>query len=347
MFKGIDLSSDTATKPTRAMKEAMMDAPLGDEQKGEDPTTRRLEEMVAKLLGFDRALFFPSATMANEVALCLLCEPGDELIAAENCHLFTSEGGGPAIHAKVMARAVPTTTGVFTGDDLRVAYRTQQGSHHPVSKCVSIENTTNLGGGLAWDVASLQSALSVARELHLKTHLDGARLFNAAIKLKVDPKVLTSGFDTVTICLSKGLGCPIGAVLALSNLYYEKARRLKHLFGGAMRQSGILAAAGIYALQNNVSRLAEDHRHAELFSSLLSGIPSIEVESHPFSTNMVFFKWKGTHLTPAGFYEACVRRGFRFSQVEENRFRAVFHLDIIVKELELVVDSLNEIALQN
>ncbi len=345
MFKGIDLSSDTATKPTLAMKEAMLAAELGDEQKGEDPTTLELEKRMAALLGFDHALFLPSATMANQIAIRLLCEPGDELIAAEDCHLFTAEGGGPAIHSGVMPRAIPTSTGLFTGHEVRRAYRWRKGAHFAISKCVSVENTTNLGGGLAWDLDSLDSVMDTAKELGLKTHLDGARLFNAAVKLKVNPDRLTQGFDTATICLSKGLGCPVGALLAYEDRVHEKARRFKHLFGGALRQSGMLAAAGLYALTHHVDRLREDHQHADLFAKLLArDSPGIEVESHPFSTNMVFFKWTGKHLSPDEFDKACVRRGFRFSRIDENRFRAVFHLDVSQRDLEGVVAGLEEIA---
>lgn len=345
MFKGVDLASDTATKPSIAMKEAMFAAELGDEQKAEDPTTLQLEAMAAELLGFDRALFFPSAAMANQIAICLLCERGDELIAAENSHIFTAEVGGPAIHAGVMAHPIATATGIFTGDDVHAAYRWRKGPHHPVTKCVAVENTTNFGGGLAWDLASLDSVLKAVKELGLKAHLDGARLFNAAVKSEVDPKRLTAGFDTVTICLSKGLGCPTGAVLAFADRYHEKARRLKHLFGGAMRQSGILAAAGIYALKHNINRLAEDHHHTELFTNrLIAEVPAIAVETHPAATNMVFFKWLGQHLSPDQFHAACLAKGFRFSRIEENRFRAVFHLDISKADLDFVMTQLKEMA---
>ncbi len=343
MFKGIDLSSDTATKPSLPMKHAMLEAELGDEQKGEDPTTHQLEAMIAELLGFDQGLFFPSATMANEVAIKLLCEPGDQLLAAENCHLFICEGGGPAVHAGVMARGIPTTTGIFTGDDLRAAYLWNKGLHYPVSKCVSIENTSNFGGGLAWDLASLDSVLTTAKDFGLKTHLDGARLFNAAIKLGIQPKRLSAGFDTASICLSKGLGCPIGAVLALSHAHYARARYLKHLFGGAMRQSGILAAAGVYALNNHVQRLADDHHHAELFAHFLKSVPSIELETHPLSTNMVFFKWVGSHLSTHEFSEKCIAAGLRFSQVGKNRFRAVFHLGINRQDVDSILSICAEL----
>lgn len=344
MFKGIDFYSDTVTKPTDAMKKAMMQAELGDEQKGEDPTTCKLEAIAAELLGHEATMFFPSATMANQIAIRLLCEPGDELIAAENCHLFFAEAGGPAVHSSVMARPIRTPTGIFTGEDLRNVYRYSKGPHYPISKLVSIENTSNMPGGIAWDLKSLDDVLHTASELNLKTHLDGSRLFNAAIKTSAKPARLASQFDTVTICLSKGLGCPIGALLAFKKSAYTKIRRLKQLWGGAMRQSGILAAAGIYALENHITRLEEDHHHATLLAEKLdTEIPDIRVESNQPSTNMVFFQWTSAKISPSEFNQICIDKGIRFSQFGENRFRAVTHLDISHKDIDTAVNILREI----
>lgn len=344
MSNVIDLYSDTATRPSLAMKKAMMDAELGDEQRGEDPTTRRLEEMSAEMLGHQAAMFFPSATMANEIALRLLTEPGDELIAAETCHLFFAETGGPAIHAGLMARPIRTSTGIFTGDDLRNTYRWSTGPNYPLTKIVSIENTTNMTGGFPWDTASLHSVLSVASALGLKKHLDGSRLFNAVVKTGTSAHVLASPFDTVTICLSKGLGCPIGAILAFPKESFNKVRRMKQLFGGAMRQSGILAAAGIYALQNNIERLNDDHTHAaKLAQRLNEEITEIAVENINPATNMVFFSLQNTTLTPKQFNEACIAKGLRFSVVGVNRFRAVTHLDVSMADIDRAVKIIKEI----
>ncbi len=344
MFKGIDLFSDTVTRPTAAMKKFMFDASVGDEQKGEDPTTRQLEEFIADLLGHEAALFFPSATMANEIAIRLLCEPGDELIAAENCHLFLAEAGGPAVHAGVMPRAISSDSGVFSADDVRAKYRWAKGPHYPLSKLLSVENTTNMGGGIAWELSNLDAVLQVAKELKLKTHLDGSRLFNAVVKTQCKPSRIASGFDTVTICLSKGLGCPVGALLTFPKNDFEKVRRLKQLFGGALRQSGILAAAGIYALKNHIERLADDHQHAELFAARLhEEIKEVQVENiHP-STNMVFFEWHGK-ISPTEFNQACIKKGLRFSHVGERRFRAVTHLDIQRDDIEKAIKILKEVS---
>lgn len=347
MFKGIDLFSDTVTKPTAAMKKAMLEAELGDEQLGEDPTTRKLEEKVADMLGHSAAMFFPSATMANEVAICLQCERGDELIAAETCHLFFAETGGPAIHAGVMARPIRTANGIFSGEEIHQTYRWAKGPHYPLTKLVSIENTSNLGGGIAWSLPELNSVLDTIAELGLKSHLDGARFFNAVVSSQLKPRVIAERFNTTTICFSKGLGCATGAVLSFPKNDYGKVRRLKQLMGGAMRQSGILSAACIYALDNHVERLQEDHENAQLLAKQLSeSIPQIQIENISPSTNMVFFTWHSTKMTASQFLANCMSKGLRFSQTSENRFRAVTHLDISRKDIEKAVDIVKEITEQ-
>ncbi len=347
MFKGIDLFSDTVTQPSRAMKEAMMNAELGDEQKGEDPTTHALEEMAADLLGKEAAMFFPSATMANEIAIRLFCEPGDELIAAETCHLFFAEAGGPAIHAGAMARPIHSPTGIFSAKELRDTYRWSKGPHYPISKMLSIENTTNVGGGHAWPLEQLDDVMHAAKELQLKTHLDGSRLFNAVVKTATTAKRIANNFDAVTLCLSKGLGCPIGAILAYPAKDFVKVRRLKQIFGGAMRQSGILAAAGIYALQNNIDRLAEDHANAALLAQRMHNeITEIRVENSNPSTNMVFFEWHDEKIPPNEFLQRCINHGVRFSHFGEKRFRAVTHRQITQKDINTVMETLKEICLE-
>ncbi len=344
MFKGIDLFSDTVTQPTMAMKKAMIEAELGDEQLGEDPTTRKLEERIADILGHSAAMFFPSATMANEVAICLQCARGDELIAAETCHLFMAETGGPAVHAGAMIRPIRTANGVFKGDDVRQTYRWAKGPHYPATKLVSVENTTNMGGGIAWSLAELDSVLTTSHELGLKTHLDGARFFNAVVSSQLKPHTVAGRFDTTTICFSKGLGCPTGAVLTFPKHDYDKIRRLKQLFGGAMRQSGMLAAACLYALDNHIARLQEDHENAQLLAVKLSeNIPQIRIENNPPATNMVFFSLHSTKMAPAQFLQECILKGLRFSQPGENRFRAVTHLGIKRDDITQGVKIVKEI----
>lgn len=345
MFKGIDLFSDTLTKPTAGMRKAMIEAEVGDEQKGEDPTTRRLEEMIAEMLGFSAAMFFPSATMANEIAIRALCDDGDELLASQQSHLFLAEAGGPAIHSGVMCKPIMTPTGLFTGADVKEFYRWSTGPHYPISKLLSVENTANMGGGIAWTLDQLNDVVTAANELKLKKHMDGARLFNACVKVGKPAKTVVAGFDMVTVCLSKGLGCPVGAVLLFDKAFYTRIRRLKQLMGGAMRQSGILAAAGIYALQHHIERLSEDHENAaELARGLKEMGPNIKVVETPNPTNMVFFHWESPKISADEFRQTCEKNGVRFSQVGLNKFRAVTHLDITKENIQQSLQVLKKIA---
>jgi threonine aldolase len=344
MFQGIDLYSDTITKPTRAMRMAMVEAEVGDEQKREDPTTLRLEERMAKLLAHSAAMFFPSATMANEIAIRLQCSPGEELMAAEDCHLFFAEVGGPAVHSGVTCKPIRTANGVFSGDDVRRHYRWSKGPHYPISRLVSVENTTNMGGGVAWTREQLADVLKVAKELGLKAHLDGSRIFNAAAASGLTPTEIAAGFDTATVCFSKGLGCATGAILAFDQSQWDRVRRLKQLFGGAMRQSGILAAAALYAIDHHVERLKEDHQNAKLLAERLGAISAIEVETKPPQSNMVFFRWNGTSLSDSDFLASCVERGLRFSHVGPNRFRAVTHMDVTRDDMEKAAQIVGKIC---
>lgn len=345
MFTGVDYYSDTLTKPSQGMRQAMVTAEVGDEQKGEDPTTLKLQETLAELLGKSATLFLPSATMSNQIAVRLHCTPGQEMIADSECHIFSAEAGGAAANSGVQARPVYTQNGTFTRDDLLKHFRYAKGPHYPVSRLVSIENTTNMGGGVAWPLETLSSVVSTAKEMGMKAHLDGARLFHAAVKLGVPAKKIASQFDTVTVCLSKGLGCPVGAVIGYDKELFPEVRRLKQLMGGAMRQSGILAAAGLYALKHNVERLHEDHENAAFLAFALSeGMPHIEVETTKPSTNMVFFHWKHPGVSDTDFLKTITQNGVRFSHVGKNRFRAVLHLDISRQDVEKSIKILRETA---
>lgn len=345
MFKGIDLYSDTQTRPTAPMLRAMVEAEVGDEQMGEDPTTLKLEETIAEMTGKTAAFFFPSATMANQVALKIHCEEGDEVIGADSCHIFIAEAGGPAIHSGLMAKPIETPTGIFTGNDVRKHFRTNRGPHYPVTRLVTVENTTNMGGGVAWKANELHDVLDAAEELGLKSHLDGARLFNAVIRSGLSPKSIAGRFSSATICLSKGLGCAAGAVLAFDKTHYTKVRRLKQLFGGAFRQSGYLAACGLFALENHVHRLQEDHENANRLREGLQEIPHLFVETHEQSTNMVYFRWISKTVAPEIFYRRCIESGVRFSSVgNQGRFRAVLHLNISKQDVEKALGIFNRVC---
>ena len=258
----IDLRSDTATRPTEGMRAAIAAAEVGDEQKREDPTVNALQERAAALLGQEAALFVPTATMANQIALKLYTRPGEVLVAERHAHVVIYEYGGAAAHAGLMVEPIDGRAGRFGVADLEAASLPSTKVADQRATLVALENTHNSSGGRCWPLAELRAVTDAARELGLATHLDGARLLNAAVASKVSPAEIGGLFDTVTLCLSKGLGCPLGALLAGSAETMERAWREKHLFGGAMRQAGIVAAAGVYALDHHVERLADDHARA-------------------------------------------------------------------------------------
>ncbi len=328
MFTGTDFFSDTVTRPTRAMRLAIAEADVGDEQEGEDPTTNRLEQRMAELLGTEDGFFFPTATMANQVAIQLHCRPGEEVLGASNAHVFWAEAGGPAVHARALAKQIPTKTGIFSAADFKAQINNVKSPHFPVSRLLVIENTCNLGGGLAWPLKDLEEVTSVAKEKGLKLHLDGSRLFNAALAVNATVKKISERFDTITVCFSKGLGCPAGAFLGFPKSLRDESRLLKQRMGGAMRQSGILSAAVIYALDHHVDRLSEDHDNAQLLAEELKKDAAIRVEEANLSTNMVFFHCGTPKLSTEKFLETCEKKGVRFLWMGDTRIRAVTHLDI-------------------
>jgi threonine aldolase len=334
----IDLRSDTKTKPSPEMRAAIAAADVGDEQRREDPTVNRLEAMAAELLGQEEAVYVPTATMANEIALRVLGEPGDEVVAEENSHIFVAELGGPAVHAGLMTRQLRCANGRFTPEQLRETLRHTDGTHVPATKIVSVENTHNQSGGRVWPLDELRAVVDTARELDLGLHLDGARVLNASVALGVPAAEIGRPFDTVTLCLSKGLGCPLGALIAGSPELMVEARRLKHLFGGAMRQAGIVAAAGVYALEHNIERLADDHARARRLAEGLSeaGVP---VDLEQVETNFV-----QVDVAPLGLAwdEALARlaeQGVGLSAtMHPTKLRAVTHLDVGDEDIERAVE---------
>lgn len=346
MFQGIDLFSDTVTIPPNDMRNAALDAPLGDEQQGEDPTTLKLEQRMADLLGKSAAMFFVSATLCNQIAVRLHCEPGDEAIGADNNHIFNAEGGGAAFHSGVQGRMIPTKNGIFGKTEITERFRQGKTPHQPKSRLVMIENTSNYGGGIAWSLEKLQEVVMTAKDLGLKTHFDGARIFNASLATGCSVKDLSEGYDTVTVCFSKALACPTGAVLLFDEKDYTKVRRLKQVFGGSMRQSGILSAMALYALDHQIDRIVEDHQNAEIFAKGLMELPEISTSYEPFSTNMVFFSLAAKGICPDFFFEYCLSQGLRFSRPQPNRFRAVTHLGItqatIAESLRIIKNALSQ-----
>jgi threonine aldolase len=336
----IDLRSDTATKPTKAMREAIANAEVGDEQIREDPTVNELERRAADVLGQEDSVFVPTATMANEIALRVLGEPGDELIAEELSHILIAELGGPAVHAGLMTRPISARTGRFTPDKVRAAARKGDLGHVPTTRIVSIENTHNAAGGRVWPLAEVEAMAETCRELDLRLHLDGARLFNAAVASGVTPAVIARHADTVTICFSKGLGCPLGAIVAGSSERMLRARRYKHQFGGAMRQAGIVAAACVYALDHHVDRLAEDHARARRLAEALHEA-GVTIELERVETNFVQLDVGSMGIETGVATERLAAEGVRVSgTMHPGVLRAVTHLGITDEDIERAIEAI-------
>lgn len=339
----VDLYSDTQSRPTAQMRRYMMEAEVGDEQRGEDPCVTRLCDMVAHLLGKEDAIFLPSGTMCNEIAYRVHCEPGDEIIVDKTGHALHFETGGPAALSGVMARALDGKHGIFDAQQVTAAIR-RPGRHHPASRLLSVENTSNLGGGTVWPIERIREVTAVAKNAGLGTHLDGARLMNAVVASGVAASEFAAPFDSAWICLTKGLGAPVGAVLAGSAEFIDRAWRFKHQFGGAMRQAGIIAAAGIYALENHVDRLAEDHGNARYFAELIAEIPGINVDLESVQTNMVYFDTSDSGLSASEVHRRLLARGVRIGDIDDTVMRAVTHIDVTRTGVEEAAKALRHVT---
>jgi threonine aldolase len=330
----IDLRSDTLTQPTREMRAAIAAAEVGDEQKREDPTVIALEERSAELLGQEEAVFVPTATMANQIALKVLSQPGEEVLSEALSHVFRYELGGPAVHSGLAMKSLHTGHGIFTAAQVREAVNPPGDLHTAPTTVLCVENTHNGGGGRVWPLGAVRDVVAEARGLDLRVHLDGARLLNAAVASGTPPADFGREFDTVTLCLSKGLGCPLGAVIAGSRERMSKARRYKHLFGGAMRQAGIVAAAGLYAFDHHVDRLAEDHANARRLGEGLAeaGLP---VDLEQVETNFVLLDVTRLGLTGDEALARLRGEGVLLSfAARTDVLRAVTHLDVTAEQID-------------
>ena len=335
----IDLISDTVTRPTKGMLSAMMNAKVGDDVFKMDPTVNELQDKAAKLFGMEDALFFPSGTMANQAAIKLHTQPGDKLICDKYAHVYNYEGGGAAFNAGVTCKLIDGDRGMFTAAQLQEAVAGRADIHVPFTSLVCIENTTNKGGGACWDFSELEKLQKISKENNLAFHLDGARLFNALIAKNETPQQYGELFDTISICLSKGLGAPIGSILLGSKEHIAKALRIRKLFGGAMRQTGFLAAAAIYALDNHVERLAEDHKKAQEIGKVLEAV-SYVTKVEPIETNIVIF-YVDDKIGDANFINKMKDKNILITPMGEGKIRIVTHLDytnemhqILLKELK-------------
>ena len=285
----IDLRSDTITKPTDEMRQAMTAAEVGDDVFGDDPTVIALEARTAEILGKEAAVYMPSGTMTNQVAIRVHTEPGDEILVDAHAHIYSSEAGAPAALAGVMCRLLPGVRGVFSSDDVLAALRAPN-VHHPPTRLVCLENTHNRGGGSIWPIERIAAVAGTAREHGLMLHLDGARLWNASVATGIPERDYASHFDSVSVCFSKGLGAPVGSALAGSKAFVHRARRFRKQFGGSMRQAGIIAAGALYAIEHHRPRLAEDHRNAKVLAEGIADLPGIELDVTEVATNIVIFR---------------------------------------------------------
>lgn len=323
----INLYSDTQTRPTAAMRKAIAEAPVGDEQRGADPSVNALCERVAALLGKEAALFLPSGTMCNEIALAVHCRPGDEVLADATSHLIHFEAGAPGALAGVLIGTLPGRRGIFTAADVDAADR-GGGRHAPRQRLVSIENTSNMGGGTVWPIAAVREVAAAAHRRGLAVHMDGARLMNAVVASGTPAAEYGAACDSVWIDLTKGLGCPVGAVLAGGRDFIEEAWRLKHRWGGAMRQAGIIAAAGLHALDHHVDRLAEDHANARRLAEGLATLPGVAVDLESVVTNMVYIDVAGTGIDAPTVVARLQERDVVMGDFSHRLIRAVTHLDV-------------------
>ncbi|CAM1347031.1 threonine aldolase family protein [Tenacibaculum insulae] len=334
----INLISDTVTKPTKGMLKAMLNADVGDDVFGADPTVNALQEKVAKMFNMEAALFFPSGTMANQTAIKIHTQPGDRMFCDKWAHVYNYEGGGAAFNSGVTSHLIGGNRGMFTAVQLKEAVSGRADIHASYSRLVCIENTTNKGGGACWDFNELQKIQKIAKENSLAFHLDGARLFNALVAKNETPQQYGELFDTISICLSKGLGAPVGSVLIGTKQHIEKALRVRKLFGGGMRQAGFLAAAAIYALDNHVERLAEDHQKAKEIGVVLNNCSYVK-KVEPIETNIIIF-YVNDDINPADFMKKMESKGILVISMGEGKIRFVTHLDFTNEMLEKLLKEL-------
>lgn len=340
----IDLRSDTVTKPTAAMRQVIANAEVGDDMYGEDPTVLRLEQIVCELLGKEAAVYNCSGTQSNQMAVRAHCQPGDEILIDESGHIVNYEAGAAAALSGVSARLLRGQGGVFDVQDLEGKVRPDN-QHFSVTRLVCVENTTNHGGGRVWPLAQMARVSQWAHERGLKVHLDGARLFNAVIAGGYTARDFAAHADTVSICFSKGLGCPMGSILVGDAATIHRARRARKLFGGALRQAGMMAAAAIYALEHHLDRLSEDHENAQAFAKAIAVINGINVDPAEVESNLVFFELDPKLGAAAQLTAALLERGVKINPSGAQRLRASTHLDLtrsdVLRAAELIRECLS------
>lgn len=343
MKKYIDLRSDTVTKPSEAMRKAMYEAEVGDDVYKEDPTVNELERYAAELLGKEDALYVPSGVMGNQICLNVLTQPGDEVICEKDAHIFQYESGSPAVLSGLQLGLVDGGQfGIFTAEQVEPLIRPESAYYMPRTKVIEIENTHNRAGGTINPIENIKSIEALARKYNLFMHLDGARIWNAFVETKISPADYAKHFDSVSCCLSKGLGAPIGSLVAGSKDFIKEAFRVRKGWGGGMRQVGILAAAGLYALKNNIPRLKEDHEKAKIFAEKLSHLPGVIINKELVQTNIVMFTL--AKISVDDFFTKCNNSGLILSTGKVGVIRAVTHLDVSFEEIDQAVKIIEKIV---
>ena len=335
----IDLRSDTVTKPTPEMHQVMMDAQVGDDVYAEDPSVNKLQNYAADLFGKDTALYFPTGSMANQAAIKLHTQPGEQLICDKWAHVYNYEGGGASFNSGVSCKLIDGHRGKVTADQVEASINPPDFYHSPLTSLVCLENSTNKGGGACYDLETISAIRKVCDRHQLGLHLDGARLMNALVATSIEPKEIGQYFDTISICLSKGLGAPMGTVLVGNESIMKKAIRVRKVLGGGMRQVGFMAAAGLYGLQNHVDRLADDHQKAKEIAQVLKASDLIE-KVEPVETNIIIFQPKEFAIDD--FMQLLNKEQIKISQLGKDKFRIVTHLDYTDKQHHKMMDLLHQ-----
>lgn len=339
--KFIDLRSDTVTRPSEGMRKAMYEAEVGDDVFQEDPSVNRLQEYAAELLGKEATLYVSSGVMGNQICLNVLTNPGDEVICERDSHIFNYESGSPAALSGIQLLPIDGQAGVITPDQVEPFIRPAGAYYMPRTKVLEIENTHNRAGGAVHPVDNITALGRLAKKYNLFYHLDGARIWNASVASGIPVKEYAQNFDTISCCLSKGLGAPVGSIIGGTKEFIKEAFRVRKAWGGGMRQAGIIAAAGLYALKNNIQRLEEDHRKAKMLAETISQIPSLEIDIDTVQTNILIFKPKD--ITVGNAIEACKQKGLLISVGKVDSLRAITHLDVSFEEIKKAQKILKDV----
>jgi len=342
MEEFIDLRSDTVTKPTPAMRKAMTEAEVGDDVFGEDPTVNALQEKVAKILGKEASIFVPSGTMANQLAIKSHTQPGDEVIIEATSHPYNFEGGASAALSGIQFFCLKGVRGILNASQIEEAIRPED-HHFPVTRLICLENTHNRGGGTIYPIKKIAEISQLARSKGLLVHLDGARLWNASVASGIKPHEYAQWADSVSVCLSKGLGAPIGSLVAGTRAFIDRVHRFRKMFGGGMRQVGIIAAAGIYALDNHIERLKEDHQNAKRLAQGLKEIKGISIDPEEVETNILIFDVAGTGITPIQIRDAIKKEGVLIHALSRTQIRLVTHLDVSKEDIETALKAFKKV----